>query len=129
MVALYNVVISTSMITIEDTNIEKALKYLLQKDIIIRVQGKQWKTGKMLLFNQSGFYVEVILDGPKRQERFEVPIPFEVEVWHADGLVYFDYMFSTLARGNKQLESIIHGLKSDRKSRFYNAVMEIEVKR
>lgn len=114
------------MISIEETELEAGLKHLLQKQVCFRIGGKPWKSGKFLLFNQSNFYIELILDTVKKRERFEIPVPFSVEQWKEDGLLYLDYTFKTISKNNAPIISLISSLSVDKKSRFYNTILEIE---
>lgn len=113
------------MIGIAETPVDKTLQKLLQRNIRLRVEKKVWRTGKLILFKQSGFFVELIIDAPKKRERFEIPIPYNI-VEHRDR-VYFDYKINTLVRGQKDLLKLIEKLDITTKSRFYDAILEIEV--
>lgn len=113
------------MIGITDTPTDKTLQKLLQQNIRLKIDKKIWRTGKLVLFKQSGFFVELIIDAPKKRERFEIPIPYEI-VEHSDR-VLFDYRMSTLTRGKEELLDLIDCLNIKTKSRFYDSILTIEL--
>ena len=114
--------------TIDNTIIENALKGMLQRKIKINLKNKQIKKGKLILFKQNNYHLELTIkrdDGDLK--RFEIPIPFHVEEHKNEGLVYFDYRFTTLGRGNKELIDILRKLPKEGNSKFYDQIIEIEV--
>ena len=114
--------------TIDNTDIEQALKTMLQRKIKINLKNKQIKKGKLILFKQANYHLELTIkrdDGDLK--RFEIPIPFKVENHPSEGLIYFDYRFSTLGRGNEELLGILKVLPKEGNSKFYNQILEIEV--
>lgn len=114
--------------TISDTHLEEVLKSLLQKNLKFNLNNKQFKKGKFILFKQNNYHIEFTIDkGDKDFKKFEVPIPFDVEQWDDDGLVYFDYRFTTLAKNDKELHRLLLSLPKDGNNKFYDKIMEIEV--
>jgi len=112
---------------INNTEIEEALKELLQKDLKLSINNKQYRKGKLLLFKQNNYHIELTV---KRNEtdmkRFEIPIPFGIEKWEDEGLVYFDYRLSTLSK-NEELVRLLHTLPTEGNNKFYNKILEIEI--
>ena len=91
--------------TIYGTSIEKACKFLLQKDITIDIKNKVYKQGKLLLFYQRNFYLTFVMDTAKKaKEKIEIPIPYDVELHEKENLVYFDYRIKTLAKHAPEIE-------------------------
>ena len=114
--------------TITDTNIEKALLELLQKDIRLSINNKQFRKGKLLLFKQNNYHIELTIQKNDVDiKRFEIPIPFAIEGWEGDGLMYFDYRLNTLANNDKVLYGMLKELKPDGNNKFYDKIMEIKV--
>ena len=114
--------------TIDNTIIEDALKSILQRKIKINLNNKQIKKGKLILFKQSNYHLELTIKREGNElKRFEIPIPFNIEIHKSDGLMYFDYRFSTLSKGNKELFDIMSKLPKEGNSKFYNKILEIEV--
>ena len=114
------------MIFISNTSFEESLKDLLQRKVKIHLNNRIWRSGRFLLFKQSGFYLELILKSSKR-ERFEVPLPFDIFFDKKSSTMFFDYRFSTLTHGDKELLELIDQIEVTKKSRFHDTLMGIEV--
>ena len=92
--------------TISGTILEKACKFLLQKQISIEIDKKIHKQGKLVIFYQKNFYLTFIMDTTmKLKEKIEIPIPFETEIHEEDNLIYFDYRIKTLAKHAPEIEN------------------------
>ena len=114
--------------TIDGTKLEKVLKSLLQAHIKLHLKGKVFKEGKLLLFRQIHYHLELIIENLKGEtKKFEIPIPFNVEEWNDENLVYFDYRLQALARGNTALLEMLQSLPRLSNSKFYNTIIEIEI--
>ena len=114
------------MIFISDTPIEEPLKKLLQQKVKIHLNNKVWRAGRLILFKQSGFYLEFTMKSNKR-ERFEVPIPYDIIFDEKNLVMYFDYRFSTLVYDDKESLKLIESITKEKRSRFYDTMMEIEI--
>lgn len=114
------------MIDITDTKLEDALKKLLQETVDFIINGKVWKSGKIVLFKQSGFFIEFLIQTDKK-ERFEVPIPFNDKFRFKNNKVVFDYTFTKLTRGNNQILQLIENIDHLKSSKFYDTYMIIRV--
>lgn len=111
--------------TFNNTPLEDILKNLLQKNISFEIDKKVFKTGRVLLFNQHYFYISFIMNtAKKKQEKTEIPIPFNVEIHKDDNLIYFDYRLTTLAHNNKEVLNTLHGI-SAQKNKFINKILTI----
>jgi hypothetical protein len=92
--------------TIYGTNIEKACKYLLQKQISMDIKDKPYKKGKLILFYQRNFYLVFVMDTDKKaKEKIEIPIPYDIEMHTDENLIYFDYRIKTLAKHAPEIET------------------------
>lgn len=92
--------------TIHETILEKACKFLLQKNLSFELNNKTYKEGKLIIFYQRNFYLTFVLDTPKKKkEKVEIPIPFDVELHEDDDLIYFDYRIKTLAKHAPEIEN------------------------
>ena len=112
---------------IDNTKLEEVLKNILQKKVTFEIEGKCFKTGKILLFSQKYFYISFILStSKKKQEKLEIPIPFNVEVHKDDNLIYFDYRLSTLAFNNKEALEALYKIPAQ-KNKFYNKILTINI--
>ena len=113
--------------TIVNTEIEETLKDLLQKDIKLIINNKQHQKGKLLLFKQNNYHIELtVRKNDVNIKRFEIPIPFGIEHWKDDGLVYFDYRLSTLSN-NANLCKMLEKLPNEGNNKFYNKILEIQI--
>lgn len=116
------------MIVITDTELEKNLKQLLQRNLKLWINKRVWREGRLLLFKQSGFYLEFIVNSKKKsKERFEIPIPFGINSMISKNVVYFDYQISTLSGKNEELLRLFKSIKPTGKSKFYDTVVNIEI--
>jgi len=115
------------MIIIAETVLEDVLKGLLQEQVVFTLNNKTWRKGKLLLFQQSGFYLEFILETNTKRETFEVPIPFEV--YRKEIGVYFDYTVNTFVQGRPELFKLVDNLEINKKSKFYDTKMLVRINR
>jgi len=115
------------MIVIADTQLENTLKNILQENVTFSINNNKWKTGKLRLFKQTGFYIEFILEKKNKTERFEVPIPFNEDIKITDNVIIFDYTLNTLARGNEYILNLIDEIDHEKNSKFYNNKMVIKI--
>lgn len=112
---------------IDNTNIEDTLKSLLQKKLTFEVDCKSFKTGRLLLFTQKYFYLSLILSTiKKKQEKLEIPIPFNIEVHKDDNLIYFDYRLATLAHNNKEALELLQKIPAA-KNKFFDKILTINI--
>jgi hypothetical protein len=94
------------MISITDTDLEDILKSLLQKNVNFVINKKKWRTGRVLLFKQNGFFVEITLKNNKEKiERFEIPIPFDIT--KNNNSIKFSYKLDALICNNPQMVSSV----------------------
>lgn len=92
--------------TIQGTDIEKACKFLLQKEIVIELKNKTHKQGKVVLFYQKNFYITLVMNTLKKdKEKVELPIPYGVEFHEDEELIYFDYRIKTLSKHAPEIET------------------------
>lgn len=92
--------------TIQGTDIEKACKFLLQKNIVIELKNKIHKQGKVVLFYQKNFYITLVINTAKKdKEKVELPIPYDVEFHEDEDLIYFDYRIKTLSKHAPEIET------------------------
>ena len=94
--------------SISGTELEKCCKFLLQKNITFELGNKNYKQGKLLIFQQKNFYLTFILDSVKKKnEKVEIPIPFDIEPHYDEGLIYFDYRLKTLSKFSPEIETYL----------------------
>jgi hypothetical protein len=116
------------MIVISDTELEEVLKQLLQRHLKLCINGRLWREGRLILFKQSGFYLEFIISSKKKnRERFEIPIPFKTSTFFERHIVYFNYQIETLSGKNSNLLRMLKEIKPVGKSRFYDTILDIQI--
>ena len=101
---------------------ELFLTHCLQKRLQFKLNDKQLKSGKLLFFKKSHFYIQIALVNEKGvRENFEIPYPFKVEDYEEDGLLYYDYRIKSLNI------DFIPNTTSKVSSIFFNKILEIFV--
>jgi len=114
--------------TIDDTEIEDVLKGLLQKTLKLSINNKQYRKGKLLLFKQNNYHIEfTVRKNDVDIKRFEIPIPFSIEKWEDDGLIYFDYRLLTLSNKDEALLKMLKTLPVEGNNKFYDQILEIQI--
>jgi len=107
------------------------LTQILQQNIQINLNKKTVRSGKLILFKRTHYYIHITLQNNKESlDNYEVPIPFQVEYYPENGLIYFDYRVITLAKKNKEIATKLsnyrdYAVKSP--SSFYDKILEIVV--
>jgi hypothetical protein len=106
------------MIAFFPETIDNIFKLHLQKNITLSLNGKPHKSGKFLLYSFSDFFIEIDIDTKNKIKKIPVPLPFHVEHYENEGLVFFDYRLQSLSKQNI--------IKRSSKSKFYNTILEIQ---
>ena len=117
-----NHIISPTVISFDQVPGEPFLLKCLQKQISFTLGNKVIKKGKLLLFRRVHYYIQISLMSDKNiRESFEIPIPFRVENYEDDGLLYFDYRLASLNVSN------LPHLPSKITSSYFNKILELTV--
>jgi len=113
--------------TIYGTDLEKACKFLLQKEITLELNNKVYKKGKLLLFYQKNFYITFVMDTAKKlKDKIEIPIPYDIEMYEDENLLYFDYRIKSLSKYAPQIETnLIVYPKKITGNKFWNSILSI----
>ena len=112
---------------ISNTKLEEVLKFLLQKQLKFIIKNKQVKKGKLILFKQNNYHLELMMEMNGDNKKFEIPIPYDAEVWEDDNLVYFDYRLTTLGKNNPKLQKLIRSIPKEGNNKYYDTILEIEI--
>jgi len=114
--------------TIHGSELENACKFLLQKEITLEVNKKNYKKGKLILFYQKNFYLVFIMKTVKKEkEKIEIPIPYGVEIHEEDNLVFFDYRIKTLSKFSPEIETnLILYPKKVAGNKFWDTILTID---
>lgn len=76
---------------------EQFLVQCLQKSVCFSINNRAIKRGRLLLFKRFHYFIQMALLTEKgTRENFDVPIPFKIEDYLEDGLIYFDYRLNSL---------------------------------
>lgn len=100
--------------------IEQSVNEFLQKDIIILIDGKPVKSGKLLLFKFKDFYLKFTIKS-ESTKTFEIPYPFSVDV-HASHLV-FSYTIDAFSQKNLELLVKAKLMPPIKKNKLYNSMV------
>jgi hypothetical protein len=102
-------------------SLQTPIKFILGQKII--------KQGRLVLFKQQHYYINItLLTSKNNKESFEIPIPFRVEEYMHEGLVYFDYRLTSLSGINEDLNFRLSKLKikNINPSQYFNRILEIQ---
>ena len=111
----------TSTINLDQVPGEQFLLASLQKQVNFLINGKAIKKGRLLLFRRIHYYVQIALMTDKSQrENFEIPIPFKVENYQEEGLIYFDYRLDSLETDELPI------IPDKVPSVYFNKILEIQ---
>ncbi len=101
---------------------EKFLTKNLQQFMTFYVSGRIIKRGRLLLFRRQHYYIQLsLLTEKNTRENFDLPIPFDIEVYPEDNLAYFDYRLEALKAENLPL------LPKKVSSSFFNKILEVSI--
>lgn len=101
---------------------EQFLVHCLQKNISFSVNNKVIKRGKLLLFRRFHYFIQIaLLTERGTRENFDIPIPFNIEDYLEEGLLYFDYRVKSLEVEN--LPFITEKVSSI----YFDKILEIQV--
>lgn len=114
------------MITITDTDLEATLKTLLQQKVDFIIHKKQWRSGRILLFKQNGFFIEFTIKNNKEKiERFEIPIPFDII--SKPNIIRFSYELTSLVCNSPYIINEIKKIEPNCRSKYFNSYLEMRI--
>lgn len=94
----------------------------LQKSICFSINNKTIKRGKLLLFRRFHYFIQIALMSEKgTRENFDIPIPFKIESYIDDGLMYFDYRLKSLEVEN------VPFITEKISSIYFDKILEIQI--
>lgn len=101
-------------------NIEDYFKYFLQRDIVVSVDSKIIKEGKLILFNQKDYYLNFNLkNSNQEQKKFELPYPFEVI--QKENYLILSYNLQSISKNDSNLYYKLMTLSKKHNCRYYNS--------
>jgi len=114
--------INTYQIAVDHIPGEIFLLECLQKNLTFSVNNRIIKKGKLLLFRRVHYFIQIALQSENKvRENFEIPIPFQVESYEDEGLLYFDYRPSSLKVSSLPVAT------NKVSSTYFNKILEITV--
>lgn len=113
---------------ITDTTLENVLKQMLQRYLIVHKEKRIIKRGKLILFKQNNFNIDLHLVVPKKPNTiiYSLPIPFDTVI-KGSRHVIFDYRLNSLVRNNVSMYNQLIHIVPAKKSKFYNTEIFIEM--
>lgn len=106
---------------------ENVLASLLQHTLQIRVAGKNIRNGRLVHFKRVHYVFQLIFINSKgNRETLELPLPYEIESYSEDNLIYFDYRNKTLSHGDADLLFKLRKVRNTNCSIFFDRIVEIE---
>lgn len=100
-------------------SIDNVLRNHLQKTICLYINNKLIKTGKFILYNFHDYHIELAIIHNNKIKKTFLPVPFALEHYEEDDLLFFDYRVKTLFA---QFTPGIH------ENKYYNNILEIQFK-
>lgn len=102
---------------------EQALVTFLQKPVNFYLKSKLIKSGRLILFRKVHYSIQISILNNKQnnKENFEIPIPFHVEYYQDENLLYFDYRVKSL---NVKSLPIVYKKPS---SNYFDKILEISL--
>jgi hypothetical protein len=114
--------IVSSSLSLDQIPGEPFLITLLQKNINFLINNKVVRKGKLLLFKRAHYFIQIALASEKgNRENFEIPIPFKVENYSDEGLLYFDYRIKSLE------VDVLPRIPEKVSSMYYDKILEIQI--
>ena len=109
------------------TYIDDLLKDALLSNIIITIDGNNYKEGVLISFTHNFYNLNLILKNKRKikNDILKIPLPFDVQT--DKKIIIFDYRVQTFSKNNKNIEKIINDLKKPCISKFYDKILSIEV--
>jgi len=101
----------------------------LQSQLVFTLGKKVLKQGKLIIFKQAHFYIQLtMLSNKNVRETFEIPIPFFTERYPNERLVFFDYRIRALAGNNNEISERLKKvfIKNTTPAQYYNKILEIK---
>lgn len=113
---------------INDTPLEEACKFLLQKNLSFEINNKVLKSGKLILFSQKNFFLTFIINSNKKdKDKVEIPIPYGIETHYDENLIYFDYRLKTLCKTSPEIENYLKIYPSKvQGNKFWDTILTID---
>lgn len=118
--------------------IEQFLTNNFQKNVDIEIDDKIIKKGKFILYKlacETNYYhIELSIERPTNHDKidiFKLPVPFGIETYPEEGLIYFDYRLKTLFKDDKLKAKYDHWFNTNKPVetlKFYDKILILQFK-
>lgn len=103
-------------------------KPYLQSQVTIMFGNRVYKKGRLLLYTNVYNLIELLIAGDQ-EFRIEIPLPFAMEAYPDDSLIYFDYRIKHITDRNLASLDLVNALTAKTKPhKFYNGILTFEFK-
>ncbi len=96
------------------------------KDVIIVQNSKVLRQGQLLLFYVKDFYLHFTLKVGSQTKQFEIPYPFDTKR-PSPNMLLLDYTLSSFRAEFNDIERKIKNIGLQKKSRYYNSIVRVQV--
>lgn len=114
------------MLTIDSISLDKIpgesfLLSSLQNILSFSINNRVIKKGRLLLYRRFHYFIQIsILSEKGNRENFDLPIPFKIENYSSEGLLYFDYRLKSLEVPSlPRLPEKVHSI-------YFDKILEIQ---
>lgn len=99
---------------------ESQFKYFLQRDVVLSLNSKIIKEGKLVLYNRKDYYFHLYLKMPNNNQQKKVEIPYPFNIIRKDNYLILDYTLQSISKNDNELYFKLMSLSQKCNSKFYN---------
>ena len=105
---------------------EKELAQLLQQNIQILIGDKIIKQGRLIHFKRLHYVYQLTFFKVRgAREMIELPLPYKVEMYKHDKLIYFDYRNINITHNDEELQECLNNINIGEPLITHNQIVEI----
>lgn len=104
-------------------DLETILQSLLQRQIRFVLNEKCFKTGRLLLYKISDYYIQLILRVGTANKTIEIPYPFDCIC--KNNTLQLVYKHASLHKNKAHTKELLQSIKPFKKSKYYDNVLTI----
>jgi len=100
-------------------DMESQFKYFLQRDVVLSLNSKILKEGKLVLYSRKDYYFYLFLKtNNNQQKKIEIPYPFNII--KENNYLILDYTLQSISKNDRELNLKLMSLSQKCNSKFYN---------
>jgi hypothetical protein len=104
---------------------DKILQQFLQSKVIIKVDNKILKTGKLKLFNIKQYFIRLHIENDKNAVKIlELPYPFLMKYNEGEGCT-LNYKLTSLCNNHREVVNILRSAKGNTHHKIYDNEVSI----